>query len=68
MNFLIDLFKKAPKGDSYRIANNPTKYDDQVAVLNAGNKTNNMNVTTTKLGKLTTDFAATSKGAKLPTV
>jgi hypothetical protein len=34
MNFLIDLFKKAFKGDNFRTAPTPIKYNDKIAQLN----------------------------------
>ena len=35
MNFLISLFKKAKKGDSFRPSDPPDKYNDSIAQLNA---------------------------------
>jgi hypothetical protein len=35
MNFLINLFKKATKGDSFRSVENPNKYTDSIVQLNA---------------------------------
>jgi hypothetical protein len=45
MNFLIDLFKKAFKGDNFRTAPTPIKYDDKIAQLNtqAPNQYNKIN-------------------------
>jgi hypothetical protein len=37
MNFLIALLKKATKGDNFRPKQNPVKYDDKIAQLNAYN-------------------------------
>jgi len=34
MNFLITLFKKATKGDSFRATDNPNKYTDSIVQLN----------------------------------
>jgi hypothetical protein len=45
-NFLIDLFKKAPKPDGYRTSDTPSKYNDNIAALNA---TNQAAPTTSKL-------------------
>jgi hypothetical protein len=35
MKFLIDLFKRAPKGDNFRAPATSTKYNDKIAQLNA---------------------------------
>jgi hypothetical protein len=35
MNFLIDLFRKALKGDNFRLTNTPVKYNDKIAQLNS---------------------------------
>jgi len=35
MKFLIDLFKRAPKGDNFRSAATNQKYNDKIAQLNA---------------------------------
>ena len=35
MNFLIDLFKKATKGDNFRAPATVDKYDDNIAQLNS---------------------------------
>ena len=37
MNFLIDLFRKAIKGDNFRPTASPVKYNDQIAQLNSVN-------------------------------
>jgi hypothetical protein len=41
MNFLINLFKKAVKGDNFRAVDNPTKYNDVIAKLNASGANKN---------------------------
>jgi hypothetical protein len=67
MAFLIDLFKKAVKDDSYRPTDNPVKYVDLISVKNAGSKANNPNVTTPKVSRAASDAASsTNKGGKLP--
>jgi len=35
MRFLIDIYKNAPKGDSFRMAEPPMKYADKISQLNA---------------------------------
>lgn len=35
MNFLIDLFKKATKGDNFRSPQSVDKYNDSIAQLNS---------------------------------
>lgn len=37
MKFLINIFKKAIKGDNFRPVEKPTKYLDQITKLNASN-------------------------------
>lgn len=37
INFLIDLYRKAVKGDNFRPTNSPVKYNDQIAQLNSVN-------------------------------
>ena len=39
-NFLINLFKSAPKSDSFRPTDTPDKYTGQVAALNASGANN----------------------------
>jgi hypothetical protein len=56
-NFLIDLFKKATKPDGYRTADAPTKYNDNIAALNA---TNQAAPTTSKLAKAQVNTATLS--------
>lgn len=35
MRFLVSLFKAAPKGDNFRPVQNPVKYTNRIAALNA---------------------------------
>jgi hypothetical protein len=35
MRFLIDVYKNAPKGDAFRMAEPPTKYADKIMQLNS---------------------------------
>ena len=48
MNFLIDLFKKSPKGDNFRNTQAPVKYNDKIAQLNSQspNQYNKINTST----------------------
>jgi hypothetical protein len=48
MNFLIDLFKKAFKGDNFRTTEAPVKYNDKIAQLNtqSPNQYNKINTST----------------------
>jgi hypothetical protein len=48
MNFLIDLFRKAIKGDNFRPTASPVKYNDQIAQLNSvnPNQANKLNTST----------------------
>ena len=40
-NYLINLFKKAPKGDSYRTTDTPDKYINGISALNASGANKN---------------------------
>ena len=35
MRFLIDIYKNAPKGDSFRMPEPPVKYADKISQLNS---------------------------------
>lgn len=61
-NFLIDLYNKAVKGDSYRPTTTPDKYSDNIAALNATNQ----NVPkTSNLQKINNQGVANSGGNKV---
>lgn len=52
MNFLIDLWKKATKGDSYRATENPVTYNDKIAQLNSVGSDQARRLTTSKINKI----------------
>jgi hypothetical protein len=52
MNFLIDLFRKAIKGDNFRPANSPIKYNDQIAQLNSVNPNQASKLNTNTINKI----------------
>jgi len=58
MSFLIDLFKKARKGDAFRPTETPDKYNDRIAALNAGGQSTQTNtrITTPNVAKLSNGF------------
>lgn len=68
MNLLIDLFKKALKGDSYRASESPVKYVDLIPLLNNPKPTKsgapNTAIKTQKTKS--SPNQSTSKGSKLP--
>jgi len=68
MSFLIDLFKKATKGDAFRPSATPDKYSDQIAALNAGGPSvqSNNKVTTTNLAKLSNTPSIGNSSGKIP--
>jgi len=70
MNFLIDLFRKALKGDNFRLTNSPLKYNDKIAQLNSAqpNQASKLNTNTiNKIQKTTSTLTqSTSKGSTLP--
>ena len=70
MNFLIDLFRKAVKGDNFRLTNTPAKYNDQVAQINAVQPNQASKLTTSIMNKVQKTKSSltpsTSTGTKLP--
>ena len=70
-NFLINIFKKAPKGDSYRPPTTPNKYVDGISKLNSSKAAQlNTPVLQTPVGSLSVTNAAgnttTSKNNRIP--
>lgn len=68
MNFLINLFKSANKGDNFRISADPIKYNDGIAQLNSVGNSQYQKVSTNtikKIGRLnsalTPDTSGTTK-------
>jgi hypothetical protein len=71
MNFLIDLLKKAVKGDNFRIKATPVKYNDKIAQLNTTSNNQFDRLTTSKINQIqkTGNSVLTqtsSKGTRLP--
>lgn len=70
MNFLIDLFRKAIKGNNFRATDNPIKYNDQIAQLNAAQPNQSTKLNTNTINKIQktkpTLTQNTSKGTTLP--
>jgi hypothetical protein len=70
MNFLIDLFRKAIKGDNFRPTASPVKYNDQIAQLNSVNPNQASKLNTNTINKIQktkpTLTQSTSKGSILP--
>jgi hypothetical protein len=62
-NFIIDLFKKSQKNDSFRPAAKDDKYNDNVAALNA---TNQSKPTTSKLSKALATMPDASGNSTVP--
>jgi hypothetical protein len=52
MNFLIDLFRRAIKGDNFRQPNSPVKYNDQIAQLNSVNPNQASKLNTNTINKI----------------
>ena len=52
MNFLIDLFRKAIKGDNFRPTESPVKYNDQIAQLNSVNPNQASKLNTNTITKI----------------
>jgi hypothetical protein len=70
MNFLIDLFKKASKGDNYRQVDVPDRYNDKIAQLNTVSPNQSTRLTTNNINKIqksSTSLTQTNpKGSTLP--
>lgn len=70
MNFLINLFKKAKKGDNFRAPATPEKYNDKIAQLNTANPNQYSKLTTNSINQIQktnqTLTQSTSKGSTLP--
>jgi hypothetical protein len=52
MNFIIDLFKKAVKGDNFRTAEPPIKYNDKIMQLNSQSPNQYNKLTTNSISKI----------------
>jgi methyl coenzyme M reductase subunit C-like uncharacterized protein (methanogenesis marker protein 7) len=70
MNFLIDLFKKAIKGDNFRVKATPDKYSDKISQLNTQSPNQASKLTTSKINQIQKTNSvltqSTSKGSILP--
>jgi hypothetical protein len=70
MNFLIDLFKRAVKGDSYRAVASPDKYNDHIAQLNSQSPNQYSKLSTANINKIQKTSSALTqtetKGSTLP--
>lgn len=53
MNFLIDLFKKATKGDNFRAPQGVEKYNDGIAQLNSLGSNQYDKVNTNTINRIT---------------
>lgn len=52
MNFLIDLFRKAVKGDNFRTTATPFKYDDKINQLNSVNPNQSTRLSTSTINQI----------------
>lgn len=52
MKFLLDIFKKSPKGDSFRATDNPNAYNDGIAKLNSLGSNQYAKLTTQKMNSI----------------
>ena len=63
MNFLINLFKSANKGDNFRVTAEPIKYYDGIAQLNSVGDTNKIK----KIGRINSALTPETTGnTKVP--
>jgi len=62
-NFIIDLFKKSQKNDSFRTPDEVTKYNDGISALNA---TNQNRPSTSRLSKLNATPVQSSGNSTVP--
>jgi hypothetical protein len=68
MSFIIDQFKKAAKGDSFRQDDKVDKYNDKIAQLNSvgSNQYSKLNTTTLNRISKTTANPTNTKSGTLP--
>jgi hypothetical protein len=68
MSFIIDQFKKAGKGDSFRTNEKSDKYNDKIAQLNSLGSNQYSKVNTNSLNRIskTTTSPTSTKGGTLP--
>jgi hypothetical protein len=68
MNFIIDLFKRAAKGDSFRPSEPANKYNDKIAQLNSlgSNQYSKINTNTVNRVSKTTTSPINTKGGTIP--
>ena len=52
MNFLIDLFRKAIKGDNFRTTATPVQYNDKIAQLNSVNPNQSTRLNTSTINQI----------------
>jgi hypothetical protein len=70
MAFIIDQFKKAGKGDSFRNNEKADKYNDKIAQLNSLGANQYSKLTTNTLNRIskTTTSPTNTKGGTIPGV
>lgn len=66
MKFLLDLYNKATKGDSFRPAEKPEKYLDGIAIANANPTTNVTSGKLNSIKKTSSSLGADQKQGKSP--
>lgn len=71
MNFLINIYKQAKKGDNFRMAEPPTKYADKITQMNAqgGDLYRKLDPTTVnKINRTKTELTPSSTNSSVPGV
>lgn len=68
MNFLIDLFKKATKGDNFRTSDSIEKYNDGIAQLNALGSNQYSKISTNKITRIGKTKSALTQDASNTTI
>lgn len=70
MNFLIDLYRRAFKGDNFRPNETPVKYNDQIAQLNSVSPNQGSRLNTNTINRIQktkpTLTQSTNNGSTLP--
>jgi hypothetical protein len=61
MKFLLDIFKKAPKGDAFRADANPNTYNDGIAKLNSVGNNQYAKLTTQKMNSISKNKTTTTQ-------
>lgn len=68
MKFLLDIFKKASKGDAFRAIENPNTYNDGIAKLNSLGDNQYSKLTTQKMNAISKNSKANAQASSGNTI